>query len=230
MSDTMHLELQNYVDAIMFAQGLPHKPVHVLNDLSDKMGMSVRTVRRRIKKLEELGLAKYDRGIFSVKYEVVSQPKSALNMLYSSFIALKKARRFGKFYRETDVNFVKKNLPKNSLVTLDYKAYELTRYQTPLYFYVYVDNIEKFSLFFKKNGFKEGRNGKIILLPKIGSFADETRRVFLDCVAHGGRSFNDAAALSLSGSSIKNTHVRFTIDTIQKIMKDIQRSQISGIT
>lgn len=230
MISAMQSEMQNYADAIMFAQELPRKPVHVLNDLSDKMGVSTRTVRRRIKKLEELGLAKYDRGVFSVKYEVVSQPKSVLNTLYYSFVALKKARRFGKFYRNADVNFVKKNLPKNSLITLDYKAYELTGYQTPLYFYVYVENVEEFSMFLRKSGYKEGRNGKIILLPKIGSFIDEVERVFLDCVAHGGRSFNDAVALSLSVPSLKNTHVRFTIDMIQKIMKDMRHSKIDGIT
>ena len=41
-----------------------------------------------------------------------------------SLLALDSARRFGK---ESDVSFMKNNMPENSIITLDYKAWELVK-------------------------------------------------------------------------------------------------------
>lgn len=132
-----------------------------------------------------------------------------------------KARRFGRHYKPTDVNFMKKHLPKGSIITLDHKAHELTKFQTPLSLYVYVDDVENASQLLKNHGFREGKRGNIVLLPKIGSFENPIERVFLDCVANGGRSFLDAAAIMLTHRNMVKTRVRFAGDTILKVQEDL---------
>ncbi len=208
-------------DAIRFAQELPPSPIYNLNNLESTIHLSTKTIKRRIVQLESLGLADYNRGKFTIKREVISQPYIVLQNIIPSLIALKRARRFGRYYKSTDINFMKKHLPKGSIITLDHKAHELTKYQTPLNLYVYVDNIEKTSKLLKTHGFREGKRGNIILLPKIGSFKNQTERVFLDCVANGGRSFLDAAAIMLTHKDMIKTRVRFAGDTILKVQEDL---------
>lgn len=215
------LMLEKTKDAIRFAQELPPSPIYDLKNLENIIRLSTRTIKRRIVCLEELGLANYSRGKFTIKHEVISQPYVVLRSILPSLIALKKARRFGKHYKSTDVNFMKKHLPKNSIITLDHKAYELTKFQTPLNLYVYVDNVEKVSKLLKNHGFREGKRGSVILLPKIGSFENHLERVFLDCVANGGRSFLDAVAIMLTHKGATSTRVRFAGDTILKVMEDL---------
>lgn len=60
------------------------------------------------------------------------------------------ARKFGKAYRQSDINFMIKNLPKNSTITLDYSAYKMTKFQSAQDLYVYVDDVEKTAQFLKK--------------------------------------------------------------------------------
>ena len=221
MADGTEAPMREYMDAIAFAQGLPSNPVYALNGVPANTGVSVRTAKRRLQKLEELGLATYRRGTFSIKREVVSQPMGVLNMLYPSLVALGMARRFGRSYRDTDVSFVKRRLPEGSVVTLDYRAFEMTGYQTPRDFCVYVDDVDGFCRFLKGSGFSEGNRGRIVVLPKIGAFDDEKGRVFLDCVAAGGRSFNDAIAISLCDEEIRRMRVRFPMDLMWKVMEDM---------
>ncbi len=208
-------------DAIGFAQELPPRPIYNLNNLESTIRLSTKTIKRRIVQLESLGLADYNRGKFTIKREVISQPYIVLQNIIPSLIALKRARRFGRYYKSTDINFMKKHLPKGSIITLDHKAHELTKYQTPLNLYVYVDNVEKISKFLKTHGFREGKRGNVILLPKMGSFKNQIERVFLDCVANGGRNFLDAAAIMLTHKDMIKTRVRFTGDTILKVQEDL---------
>lgn len=208
-------------DAIGFAQELPPSPIYNLYNLESTIHLSTKTIKRRIVQLESLGLADYNRGKFTIKREVISQPYIVLQNIIPSLIALKRARRFGRYYKSTDINFMKKHLPKGSIITLDHKAHELTKYQTPLNLYVYVDNVEKTSKLLKTHGFREGKRGNIILLPKIGSFKNQIERVFLDCVANGGRSFLDAAAIMLTHKDMIKTRVRFAGDTILKVQEDL---------
>lgn len=213
--------LQKYKDAISFAQELPPSPVYVINNLPASIIISQKTIRRRLKQLEEIGLADYNRGKFTIKREVVSQPQIVLQKILSSLLALKESRRFGRFYRETDVKFMLKHLPKNSMITLDYSVHEITKYQTPLTLYVYVDDVQKTADFLKKYNFSEGKRGNIVLLPKIGTFDNKIERIFQDCVAHGGRSFLDAAALLLTNQDKIKTRVRFTADMLLKVQEDM---------
>ena len=213
--------LEKTKDAIRFAQELPPSPIYDLKNLGDTLSVSAKTIKRRLVCLEELGLADYNRGKFTIKREVISQPYTVLQNIIPSLIALKKARRFGRHYKPTDVNFMKKHLPKGSIITLDHKAHELTKFQTPLSLYVYVDDVENASQLLKNHGFREGKRGNIVLLPKIGSFENPIERVFLDCVANGGRSFLDAAAIMLTHRNMVKTRVRFAGDTILKVQEDL---------
>ncbi len=207
--------------AIGFAQKLPPRPAYNLRDVEGAVNLSARTIRRRLAVLEEMGLADYDRGRFTVKREVVSQPYAVLRRIAPSLMALKKARRFGRYYRPTDVRFMKKHLPEGSIITLDHMAHELTGFQTPLDLYVYVNDVEKVSRFLKGCGFREGKRGNVVLLPKIGSFENQIERVFLDCVASGGRDFLDAAAIMLTHGDAIKTRVRFAWDTVLKVQEGL---------
>ncbi len=211
--------LNPYKDAIQFAQGLSPRPVYNVKDVSKHV--HERTVRRKIKKLTEIGLAQYNRGLFTIKREVIAQPVIVLEKLIPSFIALMKSRRFGKSYRPSDINFMIKNLPKNSTITLDYSAYKMTQFQSVHDLYVYVDDIEKISQFLKKNNFREGTKGNIVLLPKTGSFENIIERIFLDCIAKGGRSTMDAIAIQLKHSDKITIDARFTTEMILKVREDL---------
>ena len=213
--------LEKAKDAIVFAQELPASPIYDLKGLKDTVGLSDRTIRRRLIRLAELGLADYHRGKFTIKREVVSQPYLVLQSIVPSLVSLKKARRFGRHYKPTDINFMKKHLPNGSIITLDHKANELTGFQTPLGLHVYVDNVEDVSRFLKSHKFREGERGNVVLLPKIGSFDNLIERVFLDCVANGGRSFLDAAAIMLVHKGVVKTRVRFAGDTILKVQEEL---------
>lgn len=213
--------LEKAKDAIGFAQELPPSPIYDLKNLGNTVSVSAKTVKRRLVRLEELGLADYNRGKFTIKREVISQPYIVLQNIIPSLMSLKKARRFGRHYKSTDVNFMKRHLPKGSIITLDHKAHELTKFQIPLNLYVYVDNVENVSKLLKRHGFREGKRGNVVLLPKIGSFENPVERVFLDCVANGGRSFLDAAAIMLTHKDMVKTRVRFAGDTILKVQEDL---------
>lgn len=207
--------------AIIFAQELPPGPIYDLRGLAGGAGPSGRTIRRRLARLSDLGLAEYGRGKFTIKREVVSQPYHVLQSIAPSLVSLKKARRFGRHYGKTDAGFVRRHLPEGSIVTLDHGAYELARFQTPLGFHAYVDDVEGVSGLLKGHGFREGNRGGVVLLPKIGSFENRIERIFLDCVANGGRSFLDAAAIMLTHGDAIKTKVRFTGDTILQVQEGL---------
>lgn len=211
--------LMRYKDAFQFAQELPPSPVYNVKDVAKYV--HERTVRRRIKKLTEIGLAQYHRGQFTVKKEVVAQPISVLEKLFPSFTAFMKARRFGKSYRISDINFMIKNLPKNATITLDYSAHEMTGFQSAQDLYVYVDDVEETAQFLKNNDFREGTKGSIVILPKIGSFENLTERIFLDCIAKGGRSTMDAIAIQLKHADQITIKARFTTEMLLKVQEDL---------
>lgn len=213
--------LKNARDAIGFAQELPPSPIYDIKSLKGTVGLSGRTIRRRLARLKELGLAEYDRGKFTIKREVISQPYPVLQSIIPSLMSLKKARRFGRHYNTSDINFARKHLPDGSIITLDHGANELTGFQIPLDLHAYVDDMEHMSRILKNHGFWEGRRGKVVLLPKIGSFENLVERIFLDCTANGGRSFMDAAAIMLTHKDNVKTGVRFTGDTILKVQEDL---------
>ena len=211
--------LTRYKDALLFAQELQPRPIYKVKDVAKNI--HERTVRRRIKKLTEIGLAQYNRGQFTIKEEVIAQPISVLEKLVPSFTAFMQARRFGKAYGLSDNNFMIKNLPKNALITLDYSAHKMTNFQSAQDLYLYVDDIEETVQFLKNNNFREGTKGSIVILPKIGSFENLTERVFLDCIAKGGRSMMDAIAIQLKYKDEINIKARFTTDMLLKVQEDL---------
>lgn len=211
--------LTRYKDALLFAQELQPRPIYKVKDVAKNV--HERTVRRRIKKLTEIGLAQYNRGQFTIKEEVIAQPISVLEKLVPSFTAFMQARRFGKTYGLSDNNFMIKNLPKNAIITLDYSAHKMTNFQSVQDLYLYVDDIEETVQFLKNNNFREGTKGSIVILPKIGSFENLTERVFLDCIAKGGRSMMDAIAIQLKYKDEINIKARFTTDMLLKVQEDL---------
>jgi hypothetical protein len=211
--------LTRYKDALLFAQELQPRPIYKVKDVAKNV--HERTVRRRIKKLTEIGLAQYNRGQFTIKEEVIAQPISVLEKLVPSFTAFMQARRFGKTYGLSDNNFMIKNLPKNAIITLDYSAHKMTNFQSAQDLYLYVDDIEETVQFLKNNNFREGTKGSVVILPKIGSFENLTERVFLDCIAKGGRSMMDAIAIQLKYKDEINIKARFTTDMLLKVQEDL---------
>lgn len=215
-------------DALLFAQSLDRKPVYTLEDAVSVAG-SVRTAYRRLNDLESFGLAKYERGVFILKTNVVSQPAHVFQKLMPSLTALSNARRFGRNYNESDARFALGNI-QNRFVTLDYKAYELTKYQTPLDLFMYVPDVDKTARFLKKNGFKEGQNGHVVLLPEVGDFTNEIERVYLDCIANGERSVWDAIAIELLYGDKLGVRGLFSVEQIRKVQEDmpLEKAPISA--
>lgn len=218
--------LEKAAPALLFAQELPPRPVYTLNNLKT-IDESTKTAHRRIKSLLPLGLATYNRGKFSIKREVVSQPVNILKKLIPSLMSLKQARRFGRSYNNADINFILNHKPESAMITLDYQAWNMTKFQFPRDLFVYVDDVEKEVSFLKENNFSEGEKGHIVLLPKIGSFDNKTERVFLDCLANGGRSVLDAVAIQLLYGDTIDVKARFPIETIIKVQDDLPRNKLN---
>ena len=218
--------LEKVAPALLFAQELPPRPVYTLKNLKT-VNESTKTAHRRIKSLLPLGLATYNRGKFSIKKEVVSQPINILKKLIPSLMSLKQARRFGRSYNNADINFVLNSIPESARVTLDYQAWNMTKFQFPRDLFVYVDDIEEGASFLKENNFSEGGKGRVVLLPKIGSFDNEKERVFLDCLANGGRSVLDAVAIQLLHGDAIDVKARFPIETIIKVQDDLPRNKLN---
>jgi len=214
-------QLEQSIKGIQFAQRLPPRPVYSIKNLGESFFGSTKTAHRRIKLLEFWGLATYKRGKFQIKREVVTQPLSIFKKLFSSLESLKNSRRFGRSYNNADINFVLNSLHDSSIVTLDHRAWDLTKYQFPNDLFIYVDDIEKTTNFLKKEGLSEGNKGHVVILAKTGSFDNEIERVYLDCIANGGRSIMDAIALQLRYPEKISIKARFPIELMRKVQQDL---------
>ena len=212
--------------AMVFAQAFTSKLTYSVKKDAKMHAGSLSTAYSRLQILERFGLAKVNRDVFTTKSDVVTQPFSIRKRLFESFIALQSARRFGKYYNESDVSFAKKHLPEESLVTLDYAAWELTRYQTPSKFFMYVPDVEGFANLLIGNNFHEGRNGSVVLLPKLGNFDNATNRIYLDCIANGGRSTLDGIALELLYGDAIQDRGHFPVKVIKKVQEDLPGLEI----
>jgi len=210
---------------LSFASKLAPRLSYSIRDDAVPIAGSIPTAYRRINALEQLGLARVHRGRFQIN-RVARQPIHVLKKLIPSLVALKDARRFGKKYHLSDINFLKNNLPRGTFITLDYKAWELTKYQYPSDLYVYVNDIEKTSTFLKTQGFSEGTRGHIVLLQKQLDTKDSIEQVYFDCIAKGGRSVLDAIAIELKYGDQLSVKRRFNIEDILKVQDDIQTLNI----
>ncbi len=204
--------------ALMIAQELPPKPVYKVQDIASIAG-SLATAYRKLWELEEMGIVeRARRGYFMLK-ECVMQPISIIERLVPSLRALKESRVFGKYYSETDARIAMKLL--DGFVTLDYKAYELTGLQTPATLYLYVNSVDSAVKILKENRFSEGTKGRVVILPRYGDFTNIIQRVYLDCIAKGGRSILDSIAIEILHPDELNVKGRFPVDLIEKVREEL---------
>ena len=226
--NNLQLMESNKIDrAISFAQAFTGKLVYSVKKDAKKEAGSLPTAYHRLRTLEQIGLAKLNRDVFQIQSNVVSQPRPIIKKIIDSLMSFKNARRFGRSYNEYDINFAKKYLPGKFLTTLDYATWELTKYQTPSEFFVYVEDVEKSANFLLENDFNEGKNGNVILLPKLGNFDNPIERIYLDCIAKGGRNTLDGIALELNyGDSITEKGL-FSLNSVKKVQEDLPRLNVA---
>jgi len=205
--------------SLTVVQNLRDSPAHRVTELFPLAG-SRATAYRFLRQLAELGFAEHqNRGYFSLRSSVF-QPYRLWPHLIPSLQSFKNTRHFGRSYDESDVNYAKKTL--HGFLSLDYRAYELTGVQTPYQYYLYVNDVEDTARRLKKNGFSEGTAGRVSITQEIGHFKDEIQRVYLDCLAAGGRSILDAIAIDLRYGSQLTVRGEFPVDLVSKVEEDLQ--------
>jgi len=202
-------------------QSLGQKPVYHASDFFAPAG-SRATAYRVIHRLLELGLAAetYRRGYFTIRSSAF-QPYQIWPHLLPSRSALKQARYFGRSYDETDVNNARRLL--KGMVTLDYRAYELTKLQLPHTFFVYLSDQDSGAELLRSNGFSEGSKGRVAILPRgkeERGFGNEVQRVYLDCLAFGGRSTLDAIAIELLYGDQLSVRGEFPTELVLKVREE----------
>ena len=222
---TMRQLLSRAEPGIRFATMLVPRISYSVKADAVQVAGSIPTAYRRLRLLESIGLATVRRGQFQINRAIL-QPTHVLERLVPSLLALKTARRFGRKYHVSDINFLKNNLPENSFITLDYRAWELTEYQLPQDLYVYVDDIDKVSNFLKSKGFSHGNSGHIVLLQKQYGSKNTIEQVYLDCIAKGGRNILDAITIELKHGDKLSIKGKFSIDDILKVQDDMQTLKV----
>ena len=181
---------------------------------------------RVIHKLEELGLAAETerRGFFTIRSSVL-QPYNVWVHLIPSLRALKQARYFGRLYDESDIDFARKSL--KGMVTLDYRAYELTKLQEPHTFFIYAEEPRRAAATLESARFREVPEGRVAILPREhnrSAFENEIQRVYLDCLAYGGRGTFDAVAIELLHSDRLSVKGEFPVGLVLRVRKELSRS------
>lgn len=210
-----------------FIQALPQKPVYSVRNDAVPIAGSKETAYRRLAVFRDMGIVDFRNGHFSVNHSVTRQPFHFIEKLIPSLFALKNARRFGRSYNDADIQFAKKHLPENSFVTLDFKAWELTKFQEPSDLFVYVDGND-FADYLKESGFSEGTRGHVVLLPISKNIENEIERVYFDSIAKGGRSVLDAIALELLYPDKIRHKGQFPVEYVTKVQEEMTRLPIEA--
>ena len=205
-----------------FVQALPQKLVYSVKEDAVPIAGSKETAYRRLAVLRNIGIVDFRNGHFSVNHSIARQPYHFIEKLLPSLYALKNARRFGRSYNDSDIRFVKKHLPRNSFVTLDFKAWELTKFQEPADLYSYT-NVDRFARFLKESGFSEGTRGHIVLLPISQRIENEIEQVYFDSIAKGGRGVLDAIAIELLYPDEIMHKGQFPVESVAKVQEDMPR-------
>lgn len=221
---TQEIEFECLMDAMRFARNLPHKTIYRITDVVKLTKLPIETINKKLDILSSYQLLYRKPNAFMLYRNVIMQSDVMFQKIMPSLISLKHAKYFNKKYDQTDIDFALEHMPCNSIITLDYKAAELTGYQHPWQLYVYVDDINTFESLLKHNGFNEGKkeDSRVVLLPKIGSFENLLKRLFFDCVASGGRDFMDAVAIMvLYGHEIMDDDIMFPKWAIDKVLEDL---------
>jgi hypothetical protein len=205
---------------LTIAQTIEEKPVYHINELS-KITKSRATAYRILGKLREAGFAERVReGYFTIR-SCLFQPFGLWPKLLPSLQALKQARFFGLSYNENDVRLARRLL--TGVITLDYRAFELTKFQSPHLFFIYVDDTDQAAKTLIEHKFSEGTRGRVAIIPKIGEVENEIQRVYLDCIAYGGRSLLDAIAFEVLHNESLDSHIRgvFKAEDVLKVREEI---------
>lgn len=211
-------------DGLAFAQALPPKIVYSVKNDAVPIAGSEQTAYRRLRLLRSLGLASFRNGLFNINREAAMQPLFVVAKLFPSLMSLRQARRFGKFYNDSDIRYAR-NAMRGAIVTLDFDAWDLTGFQTPSDLYLYVDDVAKSAKLLRDRGFSEGRKGRVVLLPKRGDFTDKVNRTYLDCIARGGRSIYDAIAIELLYHDRIPVKGNFPVEYILKVQQEMDQSR-----
>lgn len=203
------------------------RPVYSMKEAISMIG-SRNKAYRHLEVLRSLRIAEYytnkNHGYFTVNTILASQPANIIEKILPSIEALKSARRFGRHYNNSDINFAMKNV-NHKLVTLDYAVWELTKYQSPSDLYLYVSSFQETVDYLKDNKFSEGRRGHVVILPMIFPIDNEVQRIYFDCIANGGRSIQDAVAIELLFRDRLSYKANFPIELIQKVEEDLPTQQ-----
>src|SRR3989454_2692250 len=205
---------------LTIAQTIGEKPVYHINELR-KITDSRATAYRILSKLREAGFAEQVKeGYFTIRSSLF-QPFNLWPSLLPSLQALKQARFFGSSYNENDARVARQIL--KGAVTLDYRAYELTKLQSPHLFFIYVNDPDYAARTLREHKFSEGTQGRVVVIPRTGAFGDEIQRVYLDCIAYGGRSLLDAIAVEILYSESLDPRVRgsFKAGDVLKVREEL---------
>lgn len=223
----MYLYIHRHEESFMMlgpelamAERLGEKPVHHMDELSKITG-SRATAYRILAKLRAAGFAEQVKeGYFTIRSSLF-QPFNLWPSLLPSLQALKQARFFGSSYNENDARVARQIL--KGAVTLDYRAYELTKLQSPHLFFIYVNDPDYAARTLREHKFSEGTQGRVVVIPRTGAFGNEIQRVYLDCIAYGGRSLLDAIAVEILYSESLDPHVRgsFKADDVLKVREEL---------
>ncbi len=205
---------------LAITQTIGEKPVYHINDLIKVTG-SRATAYRILHELRELGFAEQVKeGYFTVRSSLF-QPFNLWPDLLPSLQAMKQARLFGLSYNENDIRIARQIL--GGMITLDYRAYELTGLQVPHLFSIYVENVDQAARTLREHRFSEGRRGRVAIMPRIGKLEGEIQRAYLDCIAYGGRSLLDAIAIEILHGETLDPHVRgtFKAEDVLKVRDEL---------
>ena len=212
---------------LVMAQAMREKPVYRLDGLLRVAG-SRATAYRVLGELREAGFAEQVKaGYFEIRSSLF-QPFYLWKHLAPSLEALKQARRFGRSYNGSDIKMARQLL--NGTVTLDYRAYELTGLQAPHSLFTYVADLDSAATALRERGFWEGTRGRVVILPHMGQVDDELQRVYLDCIAYGGRSTLDAIAIEIIYSEHLDPKVRgaFKSEDVLKVREELVSRELGA--
>jgi len=205
-------------------QAMGERPVYRLDDLLKVTG-SRATAYRTLGELRRTGFAEpLRKGYFTVRSSFF-QPYHLWEHLVPSLNALKLVRYFGRSYNENDIKVARQTL--SGSITLDYRAYELTGFQAPYSLFLYVDDLDSAASSLRHNKFWEGSRGRVAILPRTGSIQNELQRVYLDCIAYGGRSTLDAIAIEILHGGDLDSKMRgvFRSEDVLKVREELATSK-----
>jgi hypothetical protein len=210
---------------LTITQAIGEKPVYRLDDLLKVTG-SRATAYRTLGELRQVGFAEQIKeGYFTIRSSLF-QPFYLWQHLIPSLGALKQARYFGRSYNENDVKLARQIL--SGMVTLDYRAYELTGFQKPHLLFLYLEDLDSAVAVLRQHKFWEGTRGRVALLPHVEFFQNELQRVYLDCVAYGGRSTLDAIAIEILYREKLDPEVRgvFRSEDVLKVKEELASREL----